>query len=117
MLKPLFKQPVGASKQCFTEPDEPPEETPQVIVCEICGSESLKTDSNGNSSNDYFHFLGYRGVLQCCGKLIDILYQQWGKEFFERTLSDFKNNPRSCDNHFIRAHLEDTLRLWKEKSG
>jgi len=116
MLKPLFKQPLGASKQCFPEPDMPIEHSPQVITCQICGSEYLKVDNNGNSSNYYFHFLGYRGVLQCCGKLIDILYQQWGTEFFEKTLTAFQNDPLSCDNDGIRMLLEDAIVICKSKS-
>jgi len=116
MLKPLFKQPVGAAKQCFTDSDRPPEHVPQVIVCEICGSEYLTTNNNGNSSNYYFHFLGYRGILQCCGKLIDILYQQWGTEFFEKTLTAFQEDPLSCDNDGIKMLLEDAIEILKSKS-
>ncbi len=116
MLKPLFKHPIGASKQYPPDLDMSSEHAPQVITCEICGSKYLKNENDSNNSDYYFHFLGYRGILQCCGKLIDILYQQWSMEFFQKTLTDFQKDPLSCDNYVTRMLLEDVIKIWKSKS-
>lgn len=114
-LKPLFKNPVGASEHC-SELSTVSENAPEVISCQLCGTKYLKYEDDHNDSDYYFHFLGYLGIKQCCGKLIDILYQQWGVEFFERRLSDFEKEPRSCNNHYMRLQLEKAVRICRDKS-
>lgn len=105
-LKPLFKQPFGASSRCTTAGDIE-SVCSEVIICELCGTKYPKYENNSDNSDYYFHFLGYRGIKQCCGKVIDILYQQWGRDFFERTLSEVKNNPHSIDNIFSRDDIKN----------
>ena len=123
-LKPLFKYPLGASQDfsgdfsedCFQSSHTASGHALQVITCQLCGRTYLKDRDVGNNFDYYFHFLGYRGVRLCCGKLIDILYQQWGKDFFKKTLSEFKKNPFAVDNTSIRENIKEVLKLLHEKS-
>jgi hypothetical protein len=108
-LKPLFKHPIGASADCSAHSNGNSKQMESLITCQLCGTKDLKGEDESENPAYYFHFLGYKGVLQCCGRVIDILYQQWGLQFFQKTLTAFQKEPLSCDNYVIRMLLKDAV--------
>lgn len=101
---------------CSGKAVEDSENSSHALVCELCGTKYLAIGNTGKDSEIYFQFLGYRGVLDCCGKLIDILYQQLGKDFFERTLAEFRKDPFANDNTSTRVNIQEAFTLLQKKS-
>ena len=76
-------------------------------------------------------FLGLQFVEECCGKAVDVLYEEFGEEFTIAFLDDFAKNPtdfrfallrRALPSQLLQARIKaeeivkETLKLQKQIS-
>lgn len=86
--KPLFKKSVGGSDYHWNNNHHG---TSRTVTCELCGTKHKKLDFDTTRTLDIF--LGQQLVEDCCGKLIDILYEEYKRVFFDRFIKEFELNP------------------------
>ena len=72
------------------------------ILCEICGTNHPKRT---NETYIISKFLGYQVVEECCGAIIDRVYEESGEEFAIKFLEEFGENPTSPRFHILLATL------------
>jgi hypothetical protein len=85
--EPLFKKPFGGSKYPYNNRHM----GSCYAYCEICG-----TTSKADSDTETFaldNFLGLQIVEECCGGLLDLIYEEFGEEFAIRFLKEFLKDP------------------------
>jgi len=85
------------------------------VTCELCGKEWPKLGPD-DSSYSLGEFFGRQFIEECCGKLIDNLYKQFGELFAVAFLEDFAKNPGNPDLSFFRMCLLGSLQSAKEAS-
>ena len=51
-------------------------------------------------------------MVECCGRIVDILYREWGREFTERRLEDFKKSPLESNFYILRGSIRDAVKAW-----
>jgi len=85
--KPLLKKPFGGSKYLWNNCNM----GTSSAYCEVCGTNS-RVDSESTSLT-IDNFLGYQMVEECCGGLLDLLYEEFGKEFATRFFKEFSEDP------------------------
>lgn len=101
----LFKKPVGGSERVWNNQSMG---TIAEFTCEACGTthpELLASDS----SRIIDRLLGLEIVEECCGKAIDVLYQEFGEEFCLAFLKDFANNPTDSRFGFLTFIIGDIV--------
>jgi len=102
-MKPLFEKPVGPGKKhwgCIGTTSE--------VVCEICGTvhEELPEDA---CSYAIFNFLGYQVVGECCGALLDKIFEEIGDDCCTFFIEDFAEDPMDPRFLMLRFILPDCL--------
>jgi len=96
-LKPIFKEPFGElgdskfNREIIFHDFQ--------IKCELCGRihnegvENGVEDGNNDESFSTFSFLGRKGLHQCCGGVIDVLFKEFGELFTQAFLIKFADDP------------------------
>lgn len=103
MAKRLFKKSYGASERKWNTLGLG---TTRKTQCELCGKiwPALEETDDGYS---LFRFLGFRGVEQCCGKVLDDLYGDVGETFSLAYLDDFTLVPMNPKFTSLRTALKE----------
>lgn len=82
-------------------------------ICEFCGTlNTIEESQSGYLSIS--KVLGLVIVEQCCGTILDQLYEELSQEFTIELLSNFVMNNENKDHHQLIIALEDTLKVLKE---
>lgn len=110
---PAFKlqTPAGAS-ELFSIRDYFIFHTSRSVTCQICGTAHPPLEVAGEGFHTIFTLFGYDGVLECCGKLADDLYHEWGTTFTERTFAEFRESPLNPKFQIFRQLLKLALSDW-----
>ena len=85
------------------------------ITCGLCGTRHPEHDSSDWSYHT-FVFMGTQGVVECCGAIIDLVFREWGREFAEKILRDFANDPLKSYNYTLRSSIRDAVKAWSLKA-
>ncbi len=101
----LFLKPVGGSEHTWNNSHFG---TTGPVTCEGCGTEHNELDISA-SSRIIDQLLGVQIVEECCGKAIDMLYNEFGEEFFEKFLAEYAENPLSPRFAFVGATINNAL--------
>lgn len=88
MMKPIFKKPFGPSERNWSSFG-----TTRAVTCELCGTDHPELDETGEQSHHLLDFLGRQCVEECCGRIVDMIYDEWGDEFAKAFLYEFAQNP------------------------
>jgi hypothetical protein len=92
MPKPLVDKPVGPSKGGEGFWNNQRYGTTHAVTCEICGTNYPERDTD-DESYTISTFLGMQVVEECCGAIIDRVYQESGEEFAIAFLEEFAKSP------------------------
>ncbi|QQG42282.1 MAG: hypothetical protein HYW15_02065 [Candidatus Giovannonibacteria bacterium] len=110
----LFKKPVGDSE--VIQRGNLMRRTTSAFTCGFCGTHH-KELSETDDGRTIFRLLGRDGVMECCGKLVDIIYSEWKNNFAEHFLGEefFAN---LLDNRFyiLRGTLLRAIEKWKREA-
>ncbi|MBI2609614.1 hypothetical protein HYW53_00365 [Candidatus Giovannonibacteria bacterium] len=90
--------------------------THTAIQCGLCGTKHPKRDDSDLSYHT-FGFLGHQGVVECCGRVVDILFGEWGKEFAEKLLTRFGEAPLEEKFYILRSSIKDAVKKWSIKAA
>jgi len=101
----LFKQPAGASSRHLGVETW----TSRAVLCELCGKEWPKKSGRSDESYRLGYFLGLQFVDECCGAVLDILYEEFAETFIETFLKDFSENPLDPRFGFLLFDLSGIL--------
>jgi hypothetical protein len=97
-LKPkLFSEPIGPSRGLQWAKNT----TPAELICEPCGKLHSEREVDDNLGTAWV--LGYQVVIECCGRMVDTLYEQFGDDFTRRKLTDLSENPTGAEHTLLRA--------------
>jgi hypothetical protein len=107
MARRLFKKPFGPSERKWNILSLG---TTKAVTCELCGTKwpALKEHEDGYT---LFRFLGIRGVEQCCGHVLDIIYEEAGEEIAIAFSRDSAKEPDNPKFHIFRKVLSEILPL------
>ncbi len=86
------------------------------ILCELCGT-VWPGDPSGEESIYIGNILGLQFVDECCGRLVDLLYEEFGSAFAIRHLQEFADNPGGSEFGYLRWVISDLLRRARQKLG
>ncbi len=88
------------------------------VTCELCGTDWPKITSPSESSYSIGSFLGRQFVEECCGRAVDILYQEFSDVFVRQFLHDFAESPLDPKFILFRRVLKDSLEIvWKKSEA
>lgn len=114
-MKPLSDKPLGESKlggygegywnNCRRGTDGP-------VVCDICG---IEHPEDRDISYIVSRFLGREVVEDCCGRILDVVYEESGQEFAEKYLREFAENPTDSRFYTLLCTLKRILPKALEK--
>lgn len=114
MSKPLVKKPVGPSKlgQYGVFWNNSAWGTDGPITCEICG-----TTHPGDKEQSYImsRFLGRQVVEECCGGILDRVYQESAEVFALKLLSEFADNPTDFRFHIFLDSIKSAMKKAAKK--
>lgn len=99
-----FKKPLGESERPWNQLELC---TIRGVLCELCGTEWSERDDD--RSYVLGRFLGRQFVEECCGKIVDNLYLEFGNLFAMAFLEDFAENPSDPRFNFFRFVLPRIL--------
>ena len=74
----LLKKPIGDSE--VIRRGNLMRRTTSAFTCEFCGTYH-KELNQADVGRTIFRLLGREGVMECCGKLVDIVYKEWKNNF------------------------------------
>ncbi|MDP3935219.1 MAG: hypothetical protein Q8Q46_03330, partial [Candidatus Giovannonibacteria bacterium] len=96
----LFKEPFGKSERFkFGNKHEG---TLEDITCELCGTNFPERERREGNWLSPASFLGHQCVMECCGKVFDLLYEESAQDFTEQLLIDFSKAPDKDDYKQLR---------------
>ncbi|MFH0852194.1 MAG: hypothetical protein V1845_01120 [bacterium] len=76
------------------------------ILCEVCGrTHPRRTDETYVVSR----FLGRQVVEECCGAVLDRVYQESGEEFATAFIREFADNPTNPRFYIFLSELKSAL--------
>src|SRR3989344_7141969 len=108
---PFFKKPVGDSE--VIQRGNLLRRTTSDFTCEFCGTYHKELDENDDGYT-IFRLLGREGVMECCGKLVDIVYGEWKNNFAEHFLGEeFFAAPLDNRFYILRSTLLRAVGKWK----
>lgn len=81
--------------------------TTSAITC-ICGTKHPELPENADSLM-VSQFLGAEVVEECCGAVLDIVYQESGEIFATRFLEEFAENPSDPRFAVFRLELKGSI--------
>lgn len=102
--KPLLEKPFGGSEYPWNNRHMGTE----TAFCEVCGT-NCKSDGPDAESLTIDVFLGRQMVEGCCGKLLDVLYEESGEEFAIRFIKEFSKDPSNPKFLMLRVLMEDAF--------
>lgn len=106
---PLLSKPAGPSQGHWNDMGSGfcGEDENDWEVCEICGTKHMAPASNESFLR--MRLLGLEGFEHCCGRLLDVIYQESGDRFVEAFLMEFAENPADPRFDFFRRLLQQRL--------
>ena len=109
MKGPLLQKPAGASDRRWGTSG-----TESAVSCEVCGTDWPETaDGEGYTLS---HLFGLQLVEECCGKLLDNLYEGFGEPFSMAFLERFAEDPLAPGFNFLRFCLPSILQGAHQKA-
>lgn len=84
------------------------------LLCEICGTIHSEK-SPDDVPHGFIEILGKQVVLECCGAILDNLFQQFGSTFTEIYFQKFSENPTGKRFRSLAYILGDRFQEIKEK--
>jgi len=117
MKKPLVKEPLGSSKLGHgfgTDWNNRGIGTLAAVTCEICGTQHPELDQN-EGSRTISAFLDYQVVEECCGAIIDRVYQESGEQFAIAFIEEFANNPTASEFYILLETIKGAMKKAREK--
>lgn len=109
MPKPILKKPAGPSKfgqyaGIYWNNSSWGSDGP--ILCEICG-----TTHPENKEQSYIvsRFLGLQVVEDCCGGILDMVYQESAEVFALKLLDEFAENPTDFRFRIFLDSIKDAV--------
>jgi len=105
----LFTQPAGPSKRRWNNVHWASDGD---ILCEACGTPAPK-DAKSSIVDRIF---GFQLVEECCGKTIDVLYEELGEEFCQAFLEDFAKDPTNPQFSILKMILKDLPKKLRVKA-
>lgn len=103
----IIQKPAGPSERKWNNESR---SSDRDVLCEVCG-----TNAPENESSIVDRFLGLQLVEKCCGKLIDRLFEEFGKEFCLAFLEDFCENPTDPRFAILKMILKEMPEKLKVK--
>ena len=107
--EPLLKRSFGASKYPWNNLHR----GVSSAFCEVCGT-SIKIDSDTESLT-VDRFLGHQMVEECCGGLLDVLFEESGEEFAIRFFKEFSADPLNPRFAVFRIVMSDGFKAMNKK--
>lgn len=108
--KSLLSEPAGTAVRFWNSGIT----TAHGVTCELCGKEW--PDPPEDEDYTVVRFIGKQVVMECCGRIIDMLYEEWGEDFTTAFLEDFASDPSDIRFGFLRFHLPDILKDAQKKA-
>ena len=101
--RPIFKKPAGESQRFWNNMSMG---TSRGVTCQLCGTEwpEVSEDEEGHTLG---RFLGLQFVEECCGRAVDVLYEEFGETFAMAFLNDFAENPSDSRFGLLRFSLPE----------
>ncbi|KKT57475.1 MAG: hypothetical protein UW81_C0021G0003 [Candidatus Giovannonibacteria bacterium GW2011_GWC2_44_9] len=110
----LLKKPIGDSE--VIRRGNLMRRTTSAFTCEFCGTYH-KELNQADVGRTIFRLLGREGVMECCGKLVDIVYKEWKNNFVEHFLEEeFSAAPLDNKFYVLRGTLLHAIGKWKAKA-
>lgn len=109
--KRLFEKPAGESKVFWRGNNH--HGTTGEILCGLCGTNHAEVSPN-NDEHSSFTLLGKQGVMECCGRAVDLIYSEWGKDFMEQLLHEFMRDPLNEKFLVLKLGLKEAAEAWDE---
>lgn len=101
----LFSKPFGESEYRWNTSGML---TTGALTREACGTNHPERDHD-DESYIIIHFLGLRVIQQCCGKVLDVVYDTLLPEIIRRLLKEFAENPLDSQYEDFRSELRAAL--------
>jgi len=79
---------------------------PGTVTCEWCGK--IWELQDGTQGVVMCRFLGLDVIQECCGAVIDVVYQEWGEDFFRQKFEEFLGDPFAGEYGSIRFLIADS---------
>ncbi len=83
------------------------------ILCEICGRTHPRRT---NETYIVSRFLGKQVVEECCGAILDRVYQESGEEYATAFIREFANDPANPRFYIFLSELKSALLKANKKS-
>lgn len=115
MSKPMVSKPFGPSelgKGFGTDWNNLHWGTDGPVTCEICGTEHPERKDETYTLSQ---FLGRVIVEECCGAMLDLVYNESGHEFFQAFLEEFAENPTDPRFLFTLDEIKSALHKVEKK--
>lgn len=109
----MFKQPCGDSM--VIQRGNMMTRTTNKVICGFCGTTHPEMDG-GNDGYTLFKLLGRVGVMDCCGKLVDVIYGEWKRGFMDKYIEEFSIDPLGSEFYIFRNSLPQAIESWREKA-
>lgn len=106
IIAPILAKPAGKSDRgwCNTSLGT----SRDGVLCQLCGT--ALPEPHSDESYALLRFLGLQAIEQCCGRVIDVVYAEWGEDFTTAFLEDFAENPTDPRFILLQRILPDILR-------
>ncbi len=108
-MSPISEKPVGASDYLWNNMNTG---TLGPTICEWCGTGLPARDGDYTT----IEVLGLQVVLECCGDVVDTLYEEWGESFTTQLLKDFAKNALDPRFNLLLSSIRDALQVVKERA-
>lgn len=105
-IKPLFDKPYGPMENYRTNLSMG---TVGEALCEMCGTIHPEEPA-GSDGHNLIEVLGRMVVMDCCGRLVDVLYEEWGETFTLAFIKEWKQNPLDTRYRFFTMILQEAAR-------
>jgi len=112
MAKPLLDRPAGPSVRAWCNAST---STTRAVTCEACGTSYPKLDVSENGRR-LSVFLGRLIVDECCGALLDQVYDESGEQMAARFLKEFAKDPTNPRFGILVRVLDEVLRNTRTKA-
>lgn len=103
---PLFKKPFGGSEKWCNQHMS----TTRGVLCEVCGKShlDLPDGAQGYSLNQ---FLGRQMIGECCGGVLDVIFDESGREIAFAYIKECAKEPTSSEFKELLFFFKDILAL------
>ena len=88
----------------------------RAVTCEVCGTDFPELDEEaGEYGYELNTIFGKQVVDRCCGKLLDMLFDELREDFFHKSIEEFKSDPLGSDASLVRIILQGAMKSWKDE--